>query len=135
VDSHNREHRADVAWLNAQVEAISGEEPHRAIVILTHYSPTLLPDANDAEHLDDDRGVQTAFVTDLGGEICWTSPSVRLWAFGHTPFSCDFIDAGTEKRVVANQRGYGREDAFDFDPDKTVSLEIGWPRSESWAGL
>lgn len=122
VDSHNEAHKADLAWLNAQIESISSAESHRAIVILTHYSPTTLPEANDPDHLEDDRGVQSAFATDLSGEVCWTSPSVRLWAFGHTHFNCDFVDGRTGKRVVANQRGYGREDRFDFYADKVVSV-------------
>jgi hypothetical protein len=50
--------------------------------------------------------VASGFATDLGREECWTNPSVALWAFGHTHFSCDFSDGGRGKRVVANQRGY-----------------------------
>ncbi|KAK1766100.1 Ser/Thr protein phosphatase [Phialemonium atrogriseum] len=121
VDSHNAAHKVDLEWLNAQVTTITRDEPHRSIVILTHYSPTSASEANDPEHLEDSGGVQSAFVTDLAREVCWTSPSVRLWAFGHTHYNCDFVDAVTGKRVVANQRGYGREDAFDFDPDKVVT--------------
>lgn len=123
VDLHNASHREDLAWLNSQVEAIARTEPHRSIAILTHYSPTTLPEANDPEHLEDSRGVQSAFATDLSREVCWTCPSVKLWAFGHTHHNCDFLDSGTGKRVVANQRGYGREDAFDFDPEKVVTID------------
>ncbi|KAM0325455.1 hypothetical protein ACHAQA_007442 [Verticillium albo-atrum] len=138
VDAHNSAHAGDLAWLNREVEAIkresevgeqqpvgigSGSRSSRArsVVILTHYSPTCLPQANDPEHLEDERGVQSAFATDLSGEPCWTAPCVKVWAFGHTHFNCDFVDE-RGKRVVANQRGYGREDAFDFDGEKVVGV-------------
>ena len=132
VDAHNAAHRADLEWLNNQVESISRDEPRRTIVILTHHSPTCLPNANDPEHLEDSRGVSTAFTTDLACETCWTSSSVGVWAFGHTHYNCDFVDSATGKRVVANQRGYGRDDdIFDFDGDKTISLSLRHARLSS----
>lgn len=126
VDAHNEAHKADLAWLNEQVESISRDGTHRTIVILTHYSPTVLLEAIDPEDAEDSRGVQSAFVTDLSGEACWTSPSVQLWGFGHTHYNCDFVHGG--KRVVANQRGYGREEMFDFYEDKVV--EVGTSQAE-----
>ena len=122
VDDHNSAHRADLDWLNCEVEAISSNEPGRTIVIMTHHSPSSLLEANDPEHLEDSRGVQSAFVTDLQNESCWNSRSVRLWAFGHTHYNCDFVDPKTGMRVLSNQRGYGREDAFDFDAEKVVTV-------------
>ncbi|POR37722.1 Ser/Thr protein phosphatase [Tolypocladium paradoxum] len=123
VDKHNAAHREDLGWLNSQVEAISLTEPHRQIVVLTHYSPTAHPEANSPEHLEDSRNVQSAFVTDLAREPCWTNPVVKAWAFGHTHHNCDFIEQQTGKRVVANQRGYGRGEAFDFDAAKVVAID------------
>lgn len=123
VSDHNDAHRADLAWLNEQVASISRDEPHRVVAVLTHYSPTVHSEANDPEHAEDERGVQSAFVTDLSGEVCWTSPAVKLWAFGHTHYNCDFVDG--EKMVVANQRGYGRDERYNFYADKVVELEIG----------
>ncbi|KAK2610067.1 hypothetical protein N8I77_003524 [Diaporthe amygdali] len=122
VDKHNAAHQADLAWLNAQVEAIARDEPHRSVVVLTHYSPTAAPEANDSEHIEDSRGVQSAFVTDLKEEPCWVSPLVKVWAFGHTHYNCDFVDEKTAKLVVANQRGYGREDVFNFHCEKTMDI-------------
>lgn len=122
VDKHNAAHRADLAWLNAQVEAIARDEPHRGVVVLTHYSPTAAIEANDPEHMEDSRGVQSGFVTDLQEEPCWMSPLVKVWAFGHTHYNCEFVDGKTGKLVVANQRGYGREDMFNFDVDKTIQI-------------
>jgi len=123
VDAHNASHQTGLEWLNNEVETICHTEPERRIVILTHYSPTNLPEANNPDHLEDNRGVQTAFVTALEQERCWTSPAAKVWAFGHTHFNCDFVDSQTGKRVVANQRGYGREDSFNFDPDKIIIVE------------
>lgn len=122
VDKHNAAHQADLAWLNAEVEAIARDEPRRSVVVLTHYSPTAAPEANDPEHVEDSRGVQSAFVTDLQEEPCWMSPSVKVWAFGHTHYNCEFFDGMTGKLVVANQRGYGREDIFNFDGEKTIDI-------------
>ena len=127
VDAHNAAHATDLAWLNREVEAIAREPEERRVVILTHHSPTNSPRANDPEHLEDDRGVQSAFATDLSAELCWTMPCVRVWAFGHTHFNCDFVvdssvETGEGKRIVANQRGHGREDSFDFDPDKVITM-------------
>lgn len=122
VERHNTSHRQDIDWLNHQVDTISRNEPQRRIVILTHYSPSASLIANDPEHLEDSRGVLSAFVTDLSAERCWTSPMVKVWAFGHTHYNCDYVDDETGKRLVANQRGYGREDLFDFDAENVVSL-------------
>lgn len=122
VDRHNAAHRVDLAWLNAEVEAIARDEPHRSVVVLTHHSPTAAPNANDPEHEEDSRGVQSAFVTDLQEEQCWVLPVVKIWAFGHTHYNCEFVDEKTGKLVVANQRGYGREDIFNFDGEKTIDV-------------
>ncbi|KAK7713360.1 hypothetical protein SLS64_004610 [Diaporthe eres] len=122
VDRHNTAHQADLAWLNAEVEAIARDEPQRSVVVLTHHSPTAAPESNDPEHVEDSRGVQSAFVTDIQKEPCWMSPSVKVWAFGHTHYNCEFVDGMTGKLVVANQRGYGREDIYDFDGGKTIDI-------------
>lgn len=122
VDKHNAAHRTELAWLNAEVESISRVDPQRKIIILTHYSPTAAPEANDPD-MEDSRGVHSAFVTDLKDELCWSSPLVKLWAFGHTHYNCHFTDTMSGKLVFANQRGYGREDIFDFDSGKTITIE------------
>jgi len=122
VEKHNAAHQRDLAWLNHEVESIAQSEPGRRIVVLTHYSPTALEEASDPDYLDDPKEVQSAFLTNLECETCWKNPAVAVWAFGHTHYNCDFVD-GTRKRIIANQRGYGREDAFDFDASKV--WEIG----------
>ncbi|PVH94483.1 hypothetical protein DM02DRAFT_676172 [Periconia macrospinosa] len=91
----------DRDWLNDQVRELEEEEPHRRIAILTHHSPPFLPEAIDPRHRESTQS--TCFATDLSSELCWTSPMVRLWAFGH---SCDFRDEQSGKLLVANQKGY-----------------------------
>ena len=116
---HNDNHNMDLAWLNAQVTSIEEEKLEREIVILTHHSPTTDPRANDPR-FPPHRPRNSGFRTDLSKETCWTSPRVKVWCFGHTHFSCQFVDEedarvrrgssdGQEARrklVVANQKGY-----------------------------
>jgi hypothetical protein len=63
IHAHNPAPAFDLAWLNSQVAQIEREEPYRAIVVLTHYSPTLLPQASNPRHAEDAAGVRSAFVT------------------------------------------------------------------------
>ena len=68
-EAHNKAHDSDLAWLNQQVRHISQMEPHRTLVVLTHYSPTISPEANSSRNLQDASGVLSAFATDLSGKI------------------------------------------------------------------
>jgi len=106
LERHEDEHRKDLGWLNSQISTIERDEPHRQVIIATHYSPTIDPRANDPRH--DGSSVSSNFVTDLSNERCWLSPMVKLWVFGHTHYSCSFCDEKTGKLVVANQKGYSR---------------------------
>ena len=123
IEAHNAAHESDVAWLNSQVEHIAGWGPNRKIVVFTHHSPTVLEAANNPEHLKDVAQVRSAFVTDLSDQLCWNSASVRLWAFGHTHFNCDFEHLATKKRIVSNQKGYRRTELDAFDEAKVVRVE------------
>jgi len=134
VESHSAAHQADLQWLNGQVEDIMQYEPHRSIIILTHHSPTMLEAANDPGHVKDLAGVRSAFVTDLSDQVCWTSLQVKLWAFGHTHFNCDFQEVRTAKRVVANQKGYCRTELLTFDATKTILRDTGVWRSKGTRG-
>ncbi|KAH7381552.1 Ser/Thr protein phosphatase superfamily [Pyrenochaeta sp. MPI-SDFR-AT-0127] len=120
VEDHNAAHASDLAWLNKQVINICKSEPHRDVIVVTHYSPTISPKATDSRHLDDAFGIRSAFMTDLSTEPCWTAPAVKIWAFGHTHFNCDFVDETTGKRVLTNQKGYARSNTEGFDVDKVV---------------
>jgi len=120
VEQHNEAHVADLAWLNDQVEAIATEEPHRSVVILTHHSPTRDPRAVDPKHAGGN--IQSGFSTDLSEETCWTTECVKVWAFGHTHFNCDFEDEPTRLRVVTNQHGYYFAQSVGFSGEKCFEV-------------
>ncbi|KAI9879149.1 MAG: hypothetical protein M1830_009408 [Pleopsidium flavum] len=113
VEHHSEAHIADVDWLNAQVKLITELESHRKIIILTHHSPTTSPKAVDPAHAQSK--ISSGFSSDLSGEVCWTSQNVRVWAFGHTHFNCDFVDPIAGKRIVTNQRGYYFSQSAGFE--------------------
>ena len=125
VGSHNAAHQSDLQWLNSQISECARDEPQRSIVVLTHHSPTALAAANHPRHVQDHTQVQSAFITDLSDQICWTNPQVKLWAFGHTHYNCDLEDPQMGKRVVANQKGYRRAEVLTFDGTKVVTVEVG----------
>ena len=93
LGDHLEAHQKDLRWLNETVDDIERREPHRRIVILTHHSPTLDPRATAPQHAASP--VDSGFATDLSGESCWRSPSVEMWAFGHTHYNCDYLDETT----------------------------------------
>jgi hypothetical protein len=104
VDDHNLAHQSDLRWLNDQVAKIEREEPERKIVIFIYHSPCGNARANNPKHQGSE--VSSGFVTDLRDEGCWKISAVRMWAFGHTHYNCDFEEEVTGKKVLANQKGY-----------------------------
>lgn len=94
VASHNAAHARDQQWLNAQVAALENDPAVESIAVLTHWSPTRDPRAADPRHAGSD--ITSAFATDLSGEDCFRSPKVKVWAFGHTHWNCDFTAERTE---------------------------------------
>lgn len=121
VEEHCSEHQEDLKWLNDRVKSLVSEDPDSKIVILTHYSPTVDSRAVEARHADS--LLRFGFQTDLANEECWTSRSVKLWAFGHTHFNCDFTDEKSNKRVYTNQRGYDFEKSSGFRQDHVVDVD------------
>jgi hypothetical protein len=120
VEQHTQAHHSDLEWLDGQVKAISESEPHRRIIILTHHSPIISPEATNPAHAQSK--ISSGFVTDLSEQACWTSQNVKVWVFGHTHYNCDFVDQKTGKRVVANQRGYYFSQAAGFSETMTIEL-------------
>ncbi|KXG50595.1 uncharacterized protein PGRI_043620 [Penicillium griseofulvum] len=121
VDDHTAAHEADLEWLNGQVSHIASSEPHRKIVVFTHHSPVTQDQrAVDPKHANS--SLSSAFASDLSGQEVWESPLVRLWAFGHTHFNVSYIEDGTEKLVVSNQRGYYFSQARGFDGEFVVGV-------------
>ncbi|KAK4103822.1 hypothetical protein N658DRAFT_493284 [Parathielavia hyrcaniae] len=122
VDAHNEAHRRDLAWLNAQVADLEASDVK--IAIFSHWSPTL--DARAIEPRHAGSRISSAFSTDLSNEKCFRSGKVKLWAFGHTHYNCDFVvergDGAGPLRIMTNQRGYYFAQADGFDGEKTVDV-------------
>ncbi|KAF2717890.1 hypothetical protein K431DRAFT_333578 [Polychaeton citri CBS 116435] len=120
VEQHNRAHVTDVKWLNAQVKAISEDEPRRKVVILTHHSPTRDSRSMDPAHAQS--AIISGFSIDPSRQPCWRRPSVKAWAFGHTNFNCDFIAEPAELKAVTNQKGYYFAQSDGFMSDKLIEV-------------
>jgi hypothetical protein len=121
VEEHDEMHARDLAWLNERIAAISRESPERQIAVFTHHSPTRDARAVDPRHVNSP--IAAGFSTDLQGEPCWESKVVKLWAFGHTHFNCDYNDERTGKRVYTNQRRYYFQQSPGYRADAIVNLE------------
>ncbi|KAK2745545.1 hypothetical protein FQN57_003670 [Myotisia sp. PD_48] len=120
TEAHREAHYTDRKWLNTEVESISRLEPQRKIIILTHYCPSVDGKVIDPAHAKSK--ISSGFMTDLSDEQCWRSGSVKVWAFGHTHFNCDFEDSETGIRAVTNQRGYYFAQSKGFDEEKVISV-------------
>ena len=122
VGMHNEAHKRDLAWLNAQVADL--EQSDVKVMIFSHWSPSL--DARTIEPKHAGSPITSAFSTDMSEEACFKSDKVKLWAFGHTHYNCDFtVERGTGAgplRLLANQRGYYFAQAEGFDGKKTVEV-------------
>jgi predicted phosphodiesterase len=130
LERHREEHEKDLSWLHDQVSMMENNEPHRQLVVATHYSPTIDSRASDPRH--EGSSVSSNFVTDLSQEQCWRSPNVKLWAFGHTHYNCDYHDDMTVKLVVANQRGYA---GLGAQRRGGMQVKIVEAREERWEVL
>lgn len=120
IDPHNIAHKRDLAWLNTQVTEF--EQSDVRIIIFSHWSPSKDSRALDPRHATSP--ITPGFATDLSDEACFKSGKVKIWAFGHTHFNCDFTaerDEGAEPlRLVTNQRGYYFSQAAGFDEEKLL---------------
>ncbi|KAJ5521448.1 hypothetical protein N7527_005563 [Penicillium freii] len=67
VEAHQEAHRADLEWLNREIDPISRLEPDRKIVVLTHYCPLTDKDVVDPPHANSK--ISSGFMTDLSGEV------------------------------------------------------------------
>jgi hypothetical protein len=121
VGTHNEAHKRDVAWLNAQAADLEGSDVK--IMIFSHWSPSKDARAIEPRHVGST--IASAFSTDLSEETCFKSDKVKVWAFGHTHYNCDFAvarDGAGPLRLVTNQRGYYFAPAGGYDKEKTVDL-------------
>lgn len=122
VEAHNQAHARDVAWLNEQVT--SPETSGSKIMVFSHWSPTRDARASAPRHAGS--SISSGFLTDLSAEACFRSDRVKLWAFGHTHFNCDFLverEGGVKPlRILTNQYGYYFAQAEGFDGEKVAEV-------------
>lgn len=105
-------HREARSWLASEIPH------HDKVIILSHHAPLRNCDSyltSSAEFTNDI--LSYAYSTDLSDVF---TPAVKLWAFGHTHYPCDFQFRGT--RVVSNPRGY-YDQCPTFNPGKVFTLE------------
>ncbi|PGH19836.1 hypothetical protein AJ80_03753 [Polytolypa hystricis UAMH7299] len=120
IEAHQKAHVSDRAWLNREVESISRVEPERKIVVLTHHCPCVNEEVVNPAHAKSN--LSSGFMSNLSNDVCWKSANVKVWAFGHTHYNCDFKDAETGKRVLSNQRGYYFAQSKGFNGEKVVRV-------------
>ncbi|CAN8096291.1 unnamed protein product [Discula destructiva] len=119
ITRHNDAHERDLAWLNTEVDKLGVDK----IVIVSHWSPSRDARAMQLQHAGS--RITAGFSTDLSHEPCYINPKVKIWAFGHTHYNCDFMverESGHALRLLANQRGYYFAQADGFDGTKTVEV-------------
>ncbi|KAK4447086.1 Metallo-dependent phosphatase-like protein [Podospora aff. communis PSN243] len=118
VDDHLEEFCKSVCWLNAEVQKAEAEG--REVAIFSHHSPTTDDRAVEEKYRGDE--LTSAYSTDLSAHRCWKSRTVKLWAFGHTHYNCDYVDE-FGKRIFTNQKGYVMVgDSKGYDPAKVVEF-------------
>ena len=108
VDSHNRHHEEDLAWLKKRLSALTEEakinEEQVEVVVVTHHAPCVKGTSNP-QHVGNPW--TCAFATDVldgwGRDTAWLS-RVRCWVFGHTHYTSEVRLKGLT--VISNQRGY-----------------------------
>ena len=110
TDDFRKAHKHEVDWL-------AREESHCRVLVMTHHAPALEGTRNPKFAGSDLN--KSAFATELVDEACWDLERVRVWMFGHTHWTCDFIKEGI--RVVINQRGYTRG-APGFTETKVIEV-------------
>ncbi|CAN7558292.1 metallophosphoesterase [Devosia sp. LjRoot3] len=104
-----REHLISRTWLET---AMAGTD--RRKVVVTHNAPH---PGSVAPRFHNDP-LTAAFVSDLTAAIAEHHP--ELWIHGHTHNSSDYRVGDT--RVICNPRGYGTENADEFNPGLVVEI-------------
>eukprot|EP00947_MAST-08B_sp_MAST-8B-sp1_P003118 g3118.t1 len=120
--SSNRWFRSEVAWIRESIEAGRGRHGYETVVVLTHHAPSLEGTSDPVHGRPPPHGHNLqghGFASDLDFLF---GQDIRVWAFGHTHYNCDFVRNGT--RVVSNQKGYGWHfDKVRYDPAKVIEVE------------
>ncbi|KAL2759194.1 hypothetical protein ACRALDRAFT_208247 [Sodiomyces alcalophilus JCM 7366] len=91
---YNEAHERDVARLKAQVAGLQQSDVN--IMIFSHWSPPI----------EGCSQITCTFSTNLPQEPWFKSDKVKVWAFGHTHYNCDF--ASSARREAADPGLQGR---------------------------
>lgn len=109
----NQFHQTAVDWLTKEIT--TSTDP---VIVFTHHAPLLNGTSNPIYKNDP---LQVAYCSDQSHLM---TPKVKLWAFGHTHFPCDFTF--NDVRVVSNPHGYPDEKpnngALSYDSAKIFTV-------------
>jgi hypothetical protein len=111
----------DVNLLHEKAVAFVQREIRRAIadnmipVVISHHAPQIEGAALPA-YISTVRNA--AFSTDLRDLY----PGVHTWIFGHTHFTCDFIDPTSGTRILSNPKGYPGERGVMFQRSLVIDV-------------
>lgn len=111
VDDTNEWHSNEYQWLIKQMNESREKDEH--VIIITHHCPSRV---NTCLKEDEDAGLEHAYVNDL--HHLFQHP-VRLWCYGHTHRSTNFILNST--RIISNQLGTQGE-SCGFKPNMKITL-------------
>jgi Icc-related predicted phosphoesterase len=103
-------HADSVRWLTEQIQNTSG----RKLVIVTHHAPS----AKSISPKYKNHPVNSSFASNL--ESLVEATGAALWVHGHIHYASDYLLGST--RVLANPRGYPKEDVDGFNPALTVEV-------------
>lgn len=130
---HNLAYKLEVAFLRSAIAQTRESRPNDRIIIMTHHAPTIR--GSNQPQREYKGGPTSSFNFSgyqndlLGGEGMEGLREGDVWVFGHTHYSCDFMQDGV--RVVANQRGGRRNDSklanTKYDKDGKVIVLLASP--------
>lgn len=117
VKDTNRKHIQNLSWLEGMLKT----DNNTPTVILTHHAP--LMKGTSSPVYETGSLTQHGFATDLSRLL---GGNIKMWAFGHTHWQCDFYFSGNVNgtRIVTNARGYSGNERFRYNPSKVFDLQI-----------
>lgn len=112
----NRMHEESVKYIEQCV--VAADEAKMPVVVLTHHAPLHEGTSDPVYEVDSSASTDLSYLF---------SPCIKLWAFGHTHYSCDFVYRST--RVYSNPRGYDEDSEAEHDDcfewyDSTAVVEV-----------
>jgi predicted MPP superfamily phosphohydrolase len=110
VKDMNRMHKKSVNYIKKCI--LAARDAMLPVIVLTHHAP-LHNGTSDSEY-----EIDNTASTDLSSLFY---PNVKLWAYGHTHYQCDFLF--NETRVYSNPRGYDEDPCRNvYNPEKVIEV-------------